>query len=42
MNEEMRLLLAYMKPNEIKFLTELAKELLQCREEPLAQMESTG
>ena len=42
MNEEMKLLLAYMKPNEIKFLTELAKELLQCREEPLAQTELVG
>lgn len=42
MNEEMRLLLMYMKPNEINLLTELAKELLRCRKEPPAQTELTA
>lgn len=42
MNEEMKLLLLYMKPNEVNLLTELAKELLQCRKEPSAQTGSVS
>ena len=42
MNEEMKLLLLYMKPNEINLLTELAKELLRCRKEPSAQTGSAS